>query len=538
MLCLMFLLMASGDTTDIFGLSSKLWMNTPSLSSVSLGYSNPMLSSGLTGALCNPAGLWDIKGTEVSGVFAIGTSSKLEWAPVIPAGGGEGDEDTVQKYIRIPSLEVSFASPMGINLIGVGMKKGRVAFGLGFMDGFGMGLNVQGTRGKMTYPYSDTIMDTLTHENVSEIPDSIEIPVTWNLNSSFTATLAADANFGYYERNLFIGMATGFGPLKLGFGVAYRPISGKLMYNAGLGISAPCTLTCTPQFTTSEWTIDVSGNSTLNQDLFSGNGEVSLSGKEFSYITGLQFKFLFFNIGASVSVIPATVLKIDGSSASMNVNHSPKIDSIYYNTDDIIVNTTDSTISGTVGIRLSKMQDTTQSDSIKETYRIPAQTSITLGSYTKLGPITLSSSIGVALASSSDGVPIGGGWGSLGFESRIGFPLRVSLNGKVYALEATSDSGDAFRFPKGGISTTLDVGTTVNIKKTSVSFGLRTNPITIAGFFANLFPAPGSGGDDDNGDGSGDEDKKGMKEAAKEKGYSFPGFFNAITPVIGFSRQF
>ncbi|MDD5530562.1 MAG: hypothetical protein PHX21_11130 [bacterium] len=555
MLYLMFLLMANGDTTNMSGFSSKLWMNTPSLSSVSLGYSNPMLSTGLTGALCNPAGLWDIKGTEVSGVFAIGTSSKLAWAPVIPVG----DDTTKKEYIKM-NLDMSFASPMGVNLIGAGMKKGRIAFALGFMDGFGTGLSVRGNS-KMTYDFNDSIMDTLTHSNISEIPDDgTEIPVKWILNTSLTPSLDADANFGYYERNLFMGMATGFGALKLGFGVAYRPISGKLSYDATANVNAPCSLTCIPQFTTSDWTTDVNGHSVMNQDLFSADGELSLSGKEFSYITGLQFKFLFFNIGASVTMVPGTVLTVDGSSASMNVNGSSKISSISYSPGDIVIDTATHTVSGTVGLGLSKMPDTTQSDSIKETYRIPAQTSVNLGSYSKLGPITFSSSIGATFCpltfsdpDSSDStkrmkIPVSGFCGSLGFESRIGFPLRISLNGKTYFFEGTAKDSSSTYFPKGGISTTLDIGTTFSVKKTSVSVGLRTNPIAVAGLFANLFPAPGSGGDDgddgdepDNyGDGSGDNngDKKGMKDWAAENGYPFPSFFSSITPVIGISRQF
>jgi hypothetical protein len=557
MLYLMFLLMANGDTTDMVGrFSAKLWMNTPSLSSVSLGYSNPMLSSGLTGMVCNPAGLFDIKGTEVSGVFAIGTSSKLDWAPVIPMG-----DDTVKEYIRLP-IDMSFASPMGINLIGVGMKKGRIAVGLGFMDGFGTGASVIGS-GEITENLDFTIPDTLTNSNISEIPDDgTAIPVNWNLNSSFTPTLSANGNAGYYERNLFMGVATGLGALRVGFGIAYRPISGKLSYNVSSNINDTCSLTCVPEGGAGGWTTNVNGHSVFNQDLFKLTGETSLSGKEFSYITGLQFKFLFFNIGASVAMVPGTVLTLDGNSSQMSIdsNSAPRIGTISYNPGDIIIDTTNHTVSGTVGLELLQTADTTKYYAIRETYRIPAQTSINLGSYTKLGPITLSNSIGATFcpltfgtSDSSDStkrkrIPVSGFCGSLGFESRIGFPLRISLNGKMGFFEGTSIDSSSKYLPKGGISTTLDVGTTFNIKKTSVSFGLRTNPISIAGLFANAFP--GGGGDDgDNGDDpdeygdgsgndNGNEDKKGLKDSMAENGYSFPGFFSAITPVIGISRQF
>lgn len=491
---------ASSDTNTMTGqLNTKFWLRVPSLSSISLGYGNPVLASGLIGGLCNPAGLFDIKDREFMIAGGIGTTATLNWAPAFPIK--KSDQDT--SFFKVP-LDISFNTPAGINFIGIGIKtKIFGAIGIGFTDGLGFGTSINSTS-RLTYTFDDTIPDTLTNTEIPQLPAGQGIPVSWAYKSPVTTTVNIDADASYSERNFFLCIANGIGPIRVGAGIAYKPIIGHADMTSNVNANAPCSLQCIPDIATT-WKTNVIGHTTINQDLGSLTTKIYFKGSEFSFPLGLQFKLGFLNLGTSVVFTPATTLRMDTRSIELvHVNHSPHVDSLYYNSSDIQIDSANDSISGKVNLVFSEMPDTTKTYDLNETYIIPSQTAVLIGGALKLGPFSPGISIGFSSAKSI--------WTNFGFESRLLISWRVNLGIRYdnHILNGTEDSTEIY-IP----TATLDLGASFPIQKATINLGLRTNPLTLAGAFGAALP--------------GDANKEDFK---------MPGLLDAFSPIIGVNLKF
>jgi hypothetical protein len=506
-----------GDTTTAVGnFSSSLYFRSPSLNFMSLGYSNPILATGVLGAVCNPAGLTDIKDKEFVLAGGIGTHSNLDWNPVIDMGEEVGE-------LELP-LDISFANPGGINFLGAGIKLKKIAIGIGFTDGMGFGSSMDGA-GKITYTFNDTIWDTLTSQDISELPAGTEVPVIWTYKTPVTTDLGLDGKMSYSERNFFLCLAGNFGPFEVGAGMLHTPISGKANGSFGLNVNAPCSLECTPEYT-GGWETDITGHTIINQKLVTGRGLTTLTGNEFSWLTGFQIKLGVLNLGASASFTHPAVIKVSGDGSITHIANAPHIDSISYNPANVDVDTTNSHVQGEVDIILSPTSDTTEADSFQESYKLPGRTGITMGSALKVGPFTVGGAIGGAFSSFEMSF-----WSTLGLESKLFFPLRASLSAKMKGYRASyfnsADSTGADSTDSGGgldfipiPSAVLDIGSSFNIQKTTVYLGFRTNPLGLIMSIASSF-------------------NKDMKDDMAEAGYGeLPGLFSAFSPVFGVSIRF
>lgn len=476
------------DTTTMLGsFSTDLWLRVPSLGSISLGYGNPVLSSGLTGSLCNPAGLFDIKDREFMIVGSMGTKGAAGYSPVIPIG----EEDAC----KVP-LDISLTTPAGINCTAFGIKiKSIGAVALGFMDGIGFGATVNSID-SLTYTFHDTIPDTLTNAEIPQLPSGTSVPVSWIYKTPVTVSVDADGKASYSERNFFLCLASGFGPLRLGAGVNYKPIRGTMDVNSVASVSAPCSLSCVPIGSTSEWTTNVTGYTIIDEDIASYTASIPVSGNEFSFPLGLQFKLGIINLGTCLTLTPAMDLNVDNGGTNLKyINHSPHIDSIYFNPSDISIDSANKIVSGNVGLVMSEFPDTTKADTLESIYTIPSKVAISFGGALKLGFFTFGASLGVSSGRSL--------WTNLGFESRllVSWRLNLGLRTDGYILNGTKDSTYIY-IPTAA----LDAGFSFPLKNATFTLGLRTNPVTLAGAFL----------------GSLNKDE-----------FTMPGLFDAFSPVFG-----
>lgn len=477
-----FLLMA--DTTWATGnFDGRLSIKLPSLGALNLGYTNPALAKGLAGCILNPAALSEVKDKNFSIAVGLGSEVGMNFNPVLDMGEELGE-------VTIP-CKFSFAQPVCMNAVTFGTNFNGWIFGIGFMEEFGVGI---GSSGNVTlgYTLNDTLQDTLTHADIPDIPEEDTIPVTLNFRSPIELSLIGDGNLDYSENKFFLGIAReSSGWFKAGVGITYMPIRGKLLLGSIANANVPCTLECNAS--QGKWTIDGIGTTHINEDMLSAGWEAKITGNEFNFLAGMILDIGPLKLGATLKGTPATTLKLEGGSSLTYINDIPNIDSFY--ADSVVVNTSDSTISGRIGVVLSEFPDTTETDNWGDKYELEGKIGITIGSALKLGPFTTSFAIG--------GNTLGEFCINGGFESRLFFPLRTAfeLKNKIHQID-----NEIFWFPPYIL---LGIGSSLNIRNLSMDFGVRTNSFhTLAS----------------------------LAEAVKEE--QLPGLFKMFSPMIGINLKF
>ncbi|MDI6840764.1 MAG: hypothetical protein QMD71_07965 [bacterium] len=392
------------DTTQVSGsLSGELKVSLLTIGGLNLGYSNPALAQGLNGCIVNPASLSKIKGKSFSTILGLRFTSKINLLPVFDMSEEVGK-------VEVP-CDLAFTQPSGINFIAFGTYLKGFGAGFGVIEDFGLGLSSEG-KVSLRHTFTDTIPDTLTHTEIQGIPEGVTIPVIWTFTAPVTTTLEANGNIKLSQPKVFFGLAHSLGPFGFGFGATYRPIRGQLKLGSSVDANAPCTLKCSE---TTEWTVNLSGNTTINENIFKSNGTVELRGDEFTCLTGMILDIGFLKLGGTIEGIPAVTLKLGGGNTITYINGAPSIDSLY--SEGVVV--TGDTISGNIRIKLSKFPDTTRLDEWAGKYKLPHKLGVKLGSAIKLGPFTSGLTIG--------GYTSGSYYLSTGFESRLLLPLRVNL---------------------------------------------------------------------------------------------------------------
>lgn len=495
MLLLLFLLSAKGaslpnlvgqgsasggqDTTSASGsFNANCWVNTPSLYSLDLGYGNPALASGLNGFILNPAALADIKGTEFSSAVSFGAKSEFDVPLVFDMKGDIGE-------VEVPAT-FSFGQPTRINTIGVGITTFIGKIGIGFIEGFGLGGEMNG-KGVLCQTLNDTIQDTLRKAEIPDLPE--DIPVEWLFSIPFKFTLDGNTKFDFSEKKFFVGFGNAIGPLRTGLGLAYKPLRGKITGTAVLNANAPCTLECNA--TQGSWIVDAVGSTKLNENIAEDDANILLTGNEIDLIAGMQLKLGPLMFGGVISLMPATSLKISGGNSFTYINNIPKISIVDTPRVDVIGDT----IRGTIDVKLSDFPDTTETDKLKEEYEIPGRIDIQTGLGLKLGPLTAGAGVGITLPSLNFYI-------NAGCEIKVIIPLRASLEIRNESYQLKDE--DPVFIPYY----TINLGTSLLVRYARVDVGIRTN------LFSTLF---------------GNLDL--------EKG-QMPNLLDGIAPVIGLSFKF
>lgn len=480
----MFAESSGADTTYASGsFSGRLSIKLPSLGALNLGYTNPALANGLAGCILNPAALSEVKDKSFSTVVGFGSEVRISQKPVFD----------IEEFgeVAIP-LDFAFAQPVSMNTITFGANFGGWVFGLGFIEEFGVKLN---SSGDVTFghTFNDTIYDTLTSADIPEIPVGDTIPVAFSFRSPVELSLAGDGNLNYSENRFFLGIARqSSGRFKMGAGIKYRPIRGKVLLGSVANANAPCTLEC--QTTQVGWTINGIGTTHINEDVLYAGWEGKVTGNELGFIGGMILDLGLLKLSGTLEGTSATTLKIEGGSELTYITGIPSIDSIYV--DSVEVDTVNNVLSGTMGVKLSDFPDTTEMDNWEdENYELEGKIGVTLGTAIKLGPFTTGLAVG---ANTLDEF-----WLSGGFESRLLFPLRTNfeLRNKVYQI-----NGEQVLFPPYMV---MGIGSSVRIKKLGIDFGLKTNSFhTLAS----------------------------IAETIEEE--QLPGLFELFSPVIGINLKF
>jgi hypothetical protein len=446
---ILLLIFLSGDTTFASGsLTGKWAVELPSLAVLNLGHTNPALAKGLNGCILNPAALSDVEASGFSTAVSLGSNTRVKQAPVLDMGEEIG-------MVQIP-CDISVTQPVSLNALNVGISLKKWAFGFGFVQGMGTDISIDG---ELTLPYtfSDTIPDTLTHADISEIPQGQMIPVQWILSTPLVIPFTGSAGLTYSEDRFFVGVGRKSKRFKTGFGVTYKRIRGALHADLGASAYAPCTLSC--GVVSGEWKVNASGNTTVSEDVFTADGDVSLAGDEFALTAGMILDLGLLKLGASITGIPETALHLSGGTTATWVSGIPRIVSIV--PANINVDTTAKTITGEVDIGLSPFPHTVDEDNLREEYRLESRLAADVGGALNLGPFTGSAAIGLNT------------WGefsvNLGFESRILIPLRSSLEFWYRAYQIDGEIISLIPYVVAGI------GTSIGIRNVTLDLGVTTN---------------------------------------------------------------
>jgi hypothetical protein len=432
---ILLLIFLSTDTTFASGNLTGTWVvELPSLAILDLGHANPALSKGLNGCILNPA--------------ALSYVETIEQTPVLDMGEEIG-------MVQIP-CDISVMQPLSLNALNIGINLDKWAFGFGFVQGMGTEIGVDG---ELTLPYtfSDTIPDTLTHDDISEIPQGNTIPVQWILSTPMVIPFTGNAGLTYSEDRFFVGVGRKSRLIKTGFGVTYKRIRGALHADLGASAYAPCTLSC--GVVSGEWKVNATGNTTVSEEMFTAEGNVSLAGDEFALIAGMILDLGLLKLGASITGIPETTLRLSGGTTATWVSGIPRITSIV--PANIDVDTAAKTITGEVDIGLSPFPHTTDEDNLREEYKLESRLAADVGGALNIGPFTGSAAIGLNT------------WGefcvNLGFESRILIPLRTSLELWYRAYQIDGEIISLIPYVVTGI------GTSIGIRNVTLDLGVVTN---------------------------------------------------------------
>ncbi len=477
-----FLLMA--DTTYATGnFGGRLSIKLPSLGAMNLGYTNPSLAKGLAGFISNPAALSYIEDKNFSSTVGFGSEVNLKLNHTF-------DMKELGK-VSIP-LDFAFGQPVSMNTIAFGANLGGWIIGLGFMEEFGVRLNTTGEV-KLCHTLNDTIHYTITNADIPEIPEEDTIPIALSFRSPVELSLIGNGNLDYSENKIFLGIARqSSGWFKMGAGIRYKPIKGKVLLGSVANVNAPCTLEC--QTTQVGWTIKGMGTTHINEDVFSTLWEGNVTGNEFGFVGGIILDLGILKLSGTLEGTSATTLKTEGGSKLTCINDIPSIDSIYF--DSVTVDTVNNEISGAIGVKLSEFPDTTETNNWEnESYELEGKIGITLGSAIKLGPFTAGLAVGVSTLEEI--------WLSGGFESRLLFPLRANfeLRNKFYHIKGEKKIPMPYMV--------MGIGSSLQIKNLNLDFGLRTNSFhTLAS----------------------------VAETVKEE--ELPGLFELFSPMIGINLKF
>lgn len=183
------------------------------------GFANPSVSRGLLGFSLNPAALNNIESAEImaSGTSAMRAELLTEFA--IPFDTLAPIVDTVE----FPT-ELSVQQVGGLDFFGFSMNIRGWKLGIGFHDGDYIGLDFSGS----STPNADYAFDyeyTLTHADITEIPEGDSIPVNISLEAEGDLSFTAEGVGAFRTRSLVFAAAHTLFGLDAGFGFQMTPVS-------------------------------------------------------------------------------------------------------------------------------------------------------------------------------------------------------------------------------------------------------------------------------------------------------------------------
>lgn len=258
------------------------------------GFLNPAEGQGVVGMAINPAAINEID----HGSFFISYSPSIrtEFTSnfIIPV-------DTVGSILDTVSLPVdfSFEDHGSFDYLGFGIRRGRWAFGLGFLRGDYLRIGLGADAG-IDIEHSIEFADTLTSELIESLPVGVEIPVTIRLNGSGNANFLASGEGKLQSHAFILGAGIHDHGLDFGFGLQFEPVwfNANLDGNLAGGLAAAASASINSQ--SPAWTVDAQFEGEIYEDsLLAGMFETELKGMLVRFVAGFKKNFKFLDVGLS-----------------------------------------------------------------------------------------------------------------------------------------------------------------------------------------------------------------------------------------------
>lgn len=181
------------------------------------GYLNPAFGSGAFGMFSNPAGLYVVRGNEISIAFTTSYASSANFSLTAV------DESSVYEPINIDT-QLKIEESGGLAGIGYAREMGKWHFGVALMQARKGGIRLQ-AQGTIDLETQFDLEEAITREILSDLPVD-EIPMTWDVDTQATFTLSSTPAELYLSiLPIITGVSYSSKHFSLGAGLTYYNLS-------------------------------------------------------------------------------------------------------------------------------------------------------------------------------------------------------------------------------------------------------------------------------------------------------------------------
>jgi hypothetical protein len=379
--------------------------------------------------------------------------------------------------VKFPT-ELSVQQLGGLDFFGFSMNIRGWKLGIGFQDGDYIGLDFSAS----STPNADYAFDyeyTLTHTDITEIPEGDSIPVNISLEAEGDLSFIAEGAGGFRTRSLVFAAAHTLFGLDVGFGFQMTPVSivgnfsslfnGRVHSGGSVSVEA-----------VQDWTIDASFEVEIDADsILECQGDAQVDFYLSSLYYGLKKEWRSVSLGICGEFNFPTFISGDWELIASIPTQFPKI---RFEDDNLVVDTVNKVISGHAKL---VVYDFEKDDSVyQSTLDKPfiGSGGVTAGIDVRLWRLEAGLFGGINATSNWNYCKIRAG-ANIGFRTFI--PLRA---GVIFHLQY---------FDIGGVPVSalpvisFGCGTDFNIKKLNIILALTGNttheasPLTISGFMVS-----------------------------------------------------
>ncbi len=445
------------------------------------GFLDVSKSEGIIGASYNPAALHFGSKYEVATFYSTTGKSKITFE--LPFGI-DSIAGTEIPEIKIP-FDLNFEDRGGFDFVGGKAKLYIFDIGISYSrdDEYGVDLFVSEI---ITQNISLQVKDTLSHNNISEIPSGTYIPVTFKLKGDVDFPVDGSGGINAKTYPIFWGLAKGLGPVAFGLGFNIKRYSGDvdLRYSIN-GKTDNLTLefdTTAQDNNGNDWEINLNANGNFDNEIFSDVIRGNFSGTQIGFITGLLAKTPLLKAGVSLEY--SFPFKLSGGIYG-NYKFIEGISEYVLDTNQITVDTSLRTIDGNITIDTIKFNYSHKEHEIlKSSLNFPGTFGIKAGANLNLMLFNLNLSGGIDIPSAKYA------FGKAYFVTMMGLgfgPLELRT-GSVFSWRYLKYE-DLFLFTPPTI--TVGIGGNISAGPVDLYLGARTTPL--AGVLSGIKEIGGEG---------------------------------------------